>query len=86
MSDPYNEAMQRMDAVTTRMRASGAVEASLADPERLTRDMAQLEQDMALITGERRRELAKAKWVTGVVVLLMLLAVAWPWIRRLLRP
>jgi membrane protein implicated in regulation of membrane protease activity len=86
MSDQYNEAMQRMDAVTTRMRASGAVEASLADPERLSRDMAQLEQDMALITGERRRELAKAQWVTGVVVVLMLLVVAWPWVGKLLRP
>jgi hypothetical protein len=86
MSDPYNEAMRRMDAVTTRMQAPGAVEASLTDPERLSRDMAQLERDMALITGERRRDLAKAQWVTGVVMVLMLLAVAWPWVGKLLHP
>lgn len=85
MSDQYNEALQRMDAITTRMQASGAVEASLADPERLSRDMAQLEQDVILITAERRRELAKAKWVTGVVVVLMLLAFAWPLVGKLLR-
>jgi hypothetical protein len=85
MSDQYNEALQRMDAITTRMQASGAVETSLADPERLSRDMAQLERDAILITGERRRELAKAKWVTGVVVVLMLLAFAWPLVGKLLR-
>lgn len=85
MSDQYNEALQRMDAITTRMQASGAVEASRTDPQRLSRDMAQLEQDVILITGERRRELAKAKWVTGVVVVLMLLAFAWPLVGKLLR-
>ena len=85
MSDQYNEALQRMDAITARMQAPGAVEVSLADPQRLSRDMAQLERDMALITGERGRELAKAKWVGGVLVVLTLLAFAWPWVGRLLR-
>jgi hypothetical protein len=85
MSDQYNEALQRMDAITARMQAAGAVEASLADPQRLSRDMAQLEQDVTLITGERRRELAKAKWVGGVLVVLTLLAFAWPWVGKLLR-
>jgi hypothetical protein len=86
MSDRYNEALQRVDAITARMQEPAAVEASLADPRRLSQDMAQLDQDMILLAGESRRELAKAKWVAGVVVLLMLLALAWPWIATLMRP
>jgi hypothetical protein len=85
MSDQYNEALQRMDAITARMQKPDAVEASLADPERLSRDLAQLDQDRALIAGESRRELAKAKWVGGVLVVLTLLAFAWPWVGKLLR-
>ncbi|HTM28184.1 MAG TPA: hypothetical protein VL097_02365, partial [Rhodanobacter sp.] len=85
MSDQYNEALQRMDAITARMQEPDAVEASLADPERLSRDMAQLDQDMALIARERRRELVQAKWVGSVLVVLMLLAFAWPWVGKLLR-
>ncbi|WP_235578772.1 hypothetical protein [Rhodanobacter sp. Root627] len=85
MSDQYNEALQRMEAITARMQEPDAVEASLADPERLSQDMAQLDQDMALIARERRRELVQAKWVGGVLVALMLLAFAWPWVGRLLR-
>lgn len=85
MSDRYNEALQRMGAVTARMQEPAVLETSLADPRRPSQDMAQLDRDMALIVGERRRELAKAKRVAGVLVLLMLLALAWPWIRTLLR-
>lgn len=85
MSDQYNEALQRMDAITARMREPAAVEAPLADPWRLSQDMAQLDRDAALIVGEHRRALAKAAWVVGVLVLLMLLGLAWPWIRALLR-
>jgi hypothetical protein len=86
MSDRYNEALQRMGAITARVQDSAALETSLADPRRLSQDMAQLDRDMALIVGERRRELAKAKWVAGVLVLLMLLALAWPWVSTLLHP
>lgn len=86
MSEQYNEALQRMGTIQARMQEPSAVEASLADPRRLSQDMAQLNRDSALIVGEHRREVAKAKWVVGVLAVLMLLALAWPWIRMLLRP
>lgn len=86
MSERYNEAMQRMETIMARMEEPAGVEASLADPRRLSQDMAQLDRDAAVIAGERRREMVKAKWAVGVVVLLMLLGLAWPWIRMLLHP
>ena len=84
MSDQYNEALQRMDAFTARMQEPDAVEASLANPRRMSQDMAQLDRDMALMTGERKRQLAKFKRTVGFLALLMLLGAAWPWIKTVL--
>lgn len=82
MSEPYNEALKRTSAFTTRIQEPGAIEASLADPQQMSQDMAQIDRDMALIASERKRQLARFRWTARLFVLLALLVAAWPWLRR----
>ncbi|MGY3041729.1 membrane protein implicated in regulation of membrane protease activity [Rhodanobacter sp. TND4EL1] len=84
MSDEYNEAMRRAGELTARLEAPGAVEAALADSQRMAQAMSQMEMDMAVITAGHRRQLKKQRWVLAIFLALTVLVVAWPWIRRLL--
>lgn len=86
VSGPYNEALKRASAFTARINEPGAVEASLANPQQMSQDMAQLDSDMALIASERKRQLAKFHWTVGLGVLLVLFVTTWPWLKRLLYP
>jgi hypothetical protein len=85
-SDAVNEALRRTGTYVAHMREPGAVEAALADLSGTVAASTQLTRDMALIAGERKRQLARAWWIAGAFVLIMLLRVAWPWLEKALHP
>jgi len=56
----------------------------LADPQQMSRHMAQIDSDMALVARERKRSLTGQRRVSAFLVAIALRVVTWPWIRAVL--
>lgn len=78
MSDEYNEALKRIGD------DPDAIGAALADPERISGYMAQMDSDMTLLARDGRRLREGNRGNSFVWVIGLLLVMAWPWIRHAL--
>lgn len=68
-SNELNAALKRTGEYTARIRQPAAVHEAVADPRRALEDMERVRADMELIAHERKRQATRAKWITGVIVL-----------------
>jgi hypothetical protein len=77
------------------LKRSTAFASSVADPETMERAMREdsdklrrqfddSAKDIALVTAEIRRRVKRGKWMTGLLLVTIVLWLAWPWIRAAL--
>lgn len=84
-SEQANQALKRSTAFASSVADPEAMERALReDSDQLRRQFDDSAKDIALVTAEIRRRVKRGKWMTGLLLVLIVLWVAWPWIRAAL--
>jgi hypothetical protein len=78
MSDDYNEAAQRVAEITSRLSDPDVLE----HPNQALAALEQGQKNFATMRAEAARLRARSSWAVGIVVILALLSLAWPWLSK----
>lgn len=76
MSDEHNEALKRLAEFSQKMS-----EESLTDPLQVSLHMDQISRDTQLFQREQKRLLSRSRYSLVIMMAVMLLLMAWPWVR-----
>jgi len=83
LSEKANAALRQTGLTLAEHRDLEQMQRRIAtEPQKVLDEMKQMEKDAAVIRTEGRRQSGHAKWTTAIAVILLLLGLAWQWLKR----